>query len=454
MRITAGVDSNSQRAAFAASVLLLAGSFAAPPGIDLAVRLAAALAFCAGFILRDPRQGTFWTALVAAGCNAYLFARKLDSAGDSACNVNEVINCDVVNQSAASEMFGVPITLFGLGFYAGLMLAAMFHKSSTPRLFQVSGLFAVLNLIYSAWLAYQASLIGAVCFVCITIYAANALLLWAALEGLKKNEERLRPAPALLTSWTTLIISGTFAVVVIGGAGQWNQVKAKDPAQAIKKAQQSDAPVELDANMLAQLYMQPANPVELDGSEHVLGDPNAPYLLVEWADYGCPHCAIAASELPQLVKEMPNIQVRFKAFPLSGPCNPAMQSDGDPRRCQAAAAVECAGDQAKFWDLQHLVFANQQNLEDDDLAFMANQVGLDMDAWKACMAGPEVWEGIKSDSLAGVKAGVQGTPSMFLKGTHGDDFIMLNAGVAGAYALIQTHMSGTPLPPAGPYQGR
>jgi protein-disulfide isomerase len=175
---------------------------------------------------------------------------------------------------------------------------------------------------------------------------------------------------------------------------------------------------------------------------------------VEWADYGCPHCALAAQELPELIKQMPNVQLRFKVFPLSGLCNPALESQEGGERCQAAAAAECARGQDKFYELQHLIFVNQTNLSDSELTFMAKQVGLDMDAWTACFEGQEVWEGIRADAEAGLRAGVMGTPAMFLKGTHGDTFIELHAGAAGAFALIQAQQNGTSLPPPGPHRGR
>lgn len=433
--------------------MLLAGPFAGE-GYDLVCYLGGALLVCAGAIARDARKGTLATAILAFCSNAYLYSRKLESAaGDSRCNINDVMNCDIVNTSAASEMFGLPITLFGMAFYAGLALAAMLHERNTPRFFQISGLFAIVNLGYSAYLAWESKQLGAVCVVCISIYIANALLFWAAWKGLKEGESGLfDDLGSALTAWTTLILASTFGMVVLVGAGHWRaQGAASDPIERIEKHRGEEVDPN-DPEVLAQLYSEPRGPITLDGSEPVLGNPDAPYQLVEWADYGCPHCARASTEVAQLVRENPDFSVRFKVFPLTSQCNPGIEADGGPERCRAAQATECARRQAdeKFWHLSHLIFANQSHMDDDSLRFMAEQAELDMGAWNTCMDDDTVLEGIRADAMAGLRTGIFGTPSFFMKGTHGDTWIEVPAGVPAAYLLSEAHKNGVALKPPGP----
>jgi len=430
-----------------AAIFAIAGFVNPFEGADVMAWMSALLAASAGVIQSSPRKGVFTTAGVCLGANAYLLARKIDTSGSSACNVNELINCDVVNNSAASEMFGIPITLFGVGFYGGLVAATLFSEKFTPRLHQINALFAILTLVYSAYLAYQAKLIGAVCVMCISIYVGNALLLWAGLKGLKEEDRRLfDDLGGLVTANGLLVIGGAFALTVLGGTA----MLPKQPADLHSASQPADPDVDPNSmEFLAQLFSTPRGQVELDGTEAALGNPDAPYLLVEWADYGCPHCARASLEIKQLVQEFPQIQVRFKTFPLTAACNPGLDFDGGPERCKAAMTAECAGEQGKFWELQRLLFANQGRFADDDLAYMANQVGVDMDAWTSCMEGKDVVDGIVADAQAGVKAGVSGTPAMFLKGTHGDRFIeVVSAGAA--LRLMEVHSNGGMLPEPGP----
>lgn len=439
---------------YAVGAALVVGGFAAPPGVDVACWLAGLLVASAGAIVQDSRRGSAATALVAFGANAYLFSRKLDATGVSRCNVNEVVNCDVVNTSAASELFGLPIVLFGMGFYLGLAFAAMMNPRNTPRFHQVSGLFAIFNLGVSAWLAWEAKKLGAVCVVCISIYAANGLLMWAALRGLPAEGRRLfDELGEVPTSWTNLVIASTFAMVVLLGAGQWRAARPTTvglPQPGTATGQPGGSLDPTDPKVLAQLYHLPRGPITLDGTEPVIGPANARYQLVEFADFGCPHCARASQEVLALIKESPDFNVRFKVFPLTGACNPGIERDTGIERCRAAQAAECGHRQGRFWELSHLIFANQTYLQDSDLRYMAEQTGLDLAAYDACMADATVMEGIRADALAGVRAGLHGTPAFFLKGTHGDLVVEVPGGVPAAYALAEAQKAGVVLAEPGP----
>jgi len=414
-----------------------------PPGGTLIAGLLAALFACAAVVASSPRWGILATSALAFGANAYLFSRKLDTAsGPSACNVGEVLNCDVINTSAASEMFGLPITLFGMGLYLGLGLVTLYDRKATPRIFQVTGLFAALSLAYSAYLGWVSSQLGAFCVVCATIYVSNALLLWAAVKGARAEGRALfDEAGGMFGSTSMLTVIGTFLVVVVLGANSWNRTAG--PAGAPGTASAAD-PADL-----SRWFTTPAGAVELDGTEPVLGDPSARYTIVEWADFACPHCANASKELERVVQEYP-VKVHFKHFPLTGECNDALSPGNMPERCRAAQAVECAGRQGRFFDMSHLVFKNQGYFADRDLAHMAEQVGLDVSAWSQCMDDPTVLDDVRADAAAGVRAGVRGTPALFLYGTHGSDYIELTWGPTSAVRLIEALESGATLPPPGP----
>jgi protein-disulfide isomerase/uncharacterized membrane protein len=400
--------------------------------------------FAAGAIAHAPRTGTLITAIGAFSANAYLFSRKMAmGAGDAACNISEVINCDAVNSSPYSEAFGVPITLIGMAFYAGLAAASLFAPKKTPRFHQLNALFAIVSLVYSLFLGAVSAQMGHVCVVCLSLYADNALLLWAGLRGMSSSGTRLTDdLGGLATSRSFMTITAGFAIVLLVGGSAWRGRPAAMPTGS------GDT---LSAETLGAMYTLPAADVRLDGSEPILGDKNAPYLLVEFADYACPHCARAERELHALVEELPQLQVRFKPFPLTSQCNPQLQFDGGSERCIAAFGTECARQQGRFWEYSASVFRNQQYMSTEDLTFQAEQVGLDVAQWKDCIERPDTRQGVLADAQAGQDAGVNGTPTMFLKGTHGERWIMITQGPAAAKKLIEAHAAGVVLPEPGPY---
>jgi protein-disulfide isomerase len=96
----------------------------------------------------------------------------------------------------------------------------------------------------------------------------------------------------------------------------------------------------------------------------------------------------------------------FKHFPLS------FHKDAMP----AAIASMAAFEQGKFWEYQDLLFENQKNLKPADLELYAQQIGLDMEKWKADVAAEKGKAKINQDVAEGNRIGVRGTPSVYING--------------------------------------
>lgn len=473
------MNTNTQYAPFAVALVVGLSGFVLGDWSLMAWLLAAAIA-CGGVILLETRWGILATSVLGLGCSSYLFTRKLESAsGPALCNVNDVINCDVVNSSAASELFGIPISLLGAGFFLGMAIAAILAKDASARLFSTSAALSSIGCLYSLYLAYESKQLGAVCVMCITIYLCCGLLLWAGLRGLKQSGNSLAvELPKIPGSTSFVTTSAVLVIVVLLGHTTWSstarrgpqlpEITGAAPAPAPANTPASPEPHDhphpeephdhphpspggtLDPETVAQLgqsYTYARGPVALSGSEPVLGDPNAPYTIVEFADFGCPHCAQAAVQLKQLVQQVPEVQVRFRPFALSGACNPALQGQEGVERCRAAMASECANHQGRFWEYSSRVFANQRDLSDSSLLASAQAVGLDLPAFQTCMQDQETVRAVAEHAMAGARAGVMGTPALFLKGVHEDRWLDVCWGPEAVLALIELHRSGEPLPP-------
>ncbi len=453
----------------AAGVVALAGFFLGDWSL-MAWLLAATIA-CTGIILEDTRWGVFATAVLGLGCSAYLFNEKLSAGGGpSLCDINEVISCNTVNSSAASELFGIPIALLGSGFFLGVAIAALVSREASARLFTTVALLGGVGVLYSLYLAFEAAQLGAVCVMCITIYLCNGLLTWAGWRGVTQAGEELQQNVSHVpTSNSFVAISATFAVVVLIGLSTWSGQdegpslpeitgEREDPESAPGgTAATDDGPKEgnepasktADAELMKQLSMMfsyPSGTVELAGDEPVLGDPSAPYLVVEYADFGCPHCAHASSLLKQLVQQVPEIQVRFRPFPLSGACNPVLESKERVDRCRAAMAAECANQQGRFWDYATELFSKQSDLSDARLAQVTRELGLDGAAWQSCMQDQQTVRSIAASAVAGDRAGVKGTPALYVRGLTDDRWVEVCMGPEAILALVDAHQKGLKLP--------
>jgi protein-disulfide isomerase len=140
----------------------------------------------------------------------------------------------------------------------------------------------------------------------------------------------------------------------------------------------------------------------------VLGEAKAPVAVVEFSDYQCPHCAVANKPLHDLVTGPEKAKARLcsKFFPLPG----------HARARIAAGCAEYARRHGKFWPMNDLLFARQDELDDENLKAYAKQVGLD-----GTQMLKEVYAGkfepvIESHLQEGIGARVQATPTIFVNG--------------------------------------
>ncbi|MBV9303164.1 MAG: thioredoxin domain-containing protein [Acidobacteriaceae bacterium] len=145
------------------------------------------------------------------------------------------------------------------------------------------------------------------------------------------------------------------------------------------------------------------------GGSPVLGQQNAPITLVEFSDFQCPYCAAAAPELEAVLKAYPTqAKLVFKQFPLE------MHS----RAALAAAAAIAAQRQGKFWAMHDAMFSARDNLSRDNLISLAQKNGLDLKRFQEDLDSTEVQEAVTRDVQDGDRAGVTGTPTLFINGQH------------------------------------
>jgi uncharacterized membrane protein len=86
----------------------------------------------------------------------------------SFCDFGESFNCDIVNRSIYSVIFGIPVALIGIIGYLGLLgLATVYRaKAQTPALLLIASL---AGLGFALYLTYiEAFLLAVWCILCLT----------------------------------------------------------------------------------------------------------------------------------------------------------------------------------------------------------------------------------------------------------------------------------------------
>ena len=149
-----------------------------------------------------------------------------------------------------------------------------------------------------------------------------------------------------------------------------------------------------------------------------IGPADAPLTLVEFSDFFCPACQRAAKmNTVLLAAHRRDLRFVFKHFPLDSSCNDKISRMVHPGACQVAAASECAHAQGKFWPFHDMLFEYGHTYQLANLEGDIGRLGMDVAAFKACMASGQGLEAVKRDIAEGAaKAKVVSTPTFVFNG--------------------------------------
>jgi protein-disulfide isomerase len=141
------------------------------------------------------------------------------------------------------------------------------------------------------------------------------------------------------------------------------------------------------------------------------GPDGAPITIVEFADFECPHCRAAVPMVDAVLAAHPDkVRLVYKFAVLS------MHVHADP----AARAAWAAGQQGKFWEMEHLLFERQEHLEQGDLERYAQMLKLDVDKWKTDMESQAAKDRLAQDHKLFEDLKLQGTPTLYVNGRELD----------------------------------
>jgi protein-disulfide isomerase len=175
--------------------------------------------------------------------------------------------------------------------------------------------------------------------------------------------------------------------------------------------------------LLSQRPAQAAQPANVAakvsvGDGPILGKKDAPVTLIEFSDYQCPFCGRFFNNTFATLKtdyiDTGKVRYVFRDFPLD---------TIHPQARKAAEAAHCAGEQGKYWEMHDTLFKNQGALIADNLKHFARELGLETDAFNACLDQGKYADAVNQHQAAGSAAGITGTPGFFVGKTGADGTI-------------------------------
>jgi protein-disulfide isomerase len=153
------------------------------------------------------------------------------------------------------------------------------------------------------------------------------------------------------------------------------------------------------------------------------GPASAPVTIVEFSDFACPYCRGASANLESVRRQFGDrVRVVYRQFPLARI---------HPHARKAAEASLCADEQGLFWAMHDALFRDPSKLAVGDLKRTAAELKLDLERFNRCLDAGKYEKRVDADLDAGRKAGVEGTPTIFVNGRY------VRGGVPEIAAVVQ-----------------
>ncbi|MCO4772668.1 MAG: thioredoxin domain-containing protein [Deltaproteobacteria bacterium] len=398
---------------------------------------------------------------------------------DQWCDVSGTFNCTAVARSKYSHISlsedgtPIPVSLPAVGFFALLALLGGLAGLTSDQekrnpILALAALVLVPALAFSLYLlAVQVFALKTFCIKCLlldaTVLGAFIVAIVSHGGGMSAVMDSMKRIPK-----GTLVIALLLGLVVNGVywssySGKVDTQEAKNAAIAaargdskpkddhaghghaagegheeeksledLSPAEQEEVKKQL-AEILAQaraaigqFYSEyetfPKKELDLNSFDGVKGSTDALVRVVEFADFECPHCQMAAPQVKDIVERYGDkVEVVFKNYPLGKKCNADLSRDMHPDACEAAVAVQCAGRQGSYWEMHDIVFATAaegESIGTRRLKKIAEKLNLDKNQFGACLTDDTAWNEVREQVADGKAAGISGTPSFFVNGVQ------------------------------------
>lgn len=337
--------------------------------------------------------GIFLLSAMMIGFSLYLtqhyfdlkFPTGLES--KSLCNISQFFNCDKTTLSAASNIFGIPISLFG-AIIGGLTMLGMIIKNEDYE----RTIFFALAINFVGCIAlflYSLLILKGLCPFCSFYYIVSGVVLYL----FQKRSSDMKPSLKYLAGFAILTLALS--------AGVKMNVDSKTKAQG-----------DVATDLIKQYYSLPDLGTPTISSQYKIASAeNAPIKMVIFSDFECPACRALSEMMPLITARYEGkIDIQYFFYPLDNSCNPSMDRALHQYACKAAFAASCmpAKDFARTHDE---IFHNQDKFESGYIdQFIKNN------KLETCVADPKTKENVVALIKAANPFNIRSTPSYLING--------------------------------------
>lgn len=349
------------------------------------------------------------------------------------CGGQKNTGCSVINHSDLSELFSLPMALWGYIFYMiilSLLVLSFLGKKEDQennRTYYMAALFylSALGLIFDLYLGfYSIFILKTICNLCgVTYLATLGLLIITILWGAKMDKDIFKIKNAIglfMKVKLNLLIQFILILLILSGTGffVYSQTRAEKHAQSHKESQELEKAIrELAENFQKQ------KPIEINLADRpFIGNKNARIEIVEFIDPLCPHCRTTTNWLKSYQKKHPKKVKLYQLFyPLDSQCNKNMGRQMHPGACFLSYVQYCSNEQNKFWVFNEWMFQNLEHWYKSGVVpdYVYNNmasININAEKIKSCIKKNKYNDYVIKDILMGEKFDLTGTPTIIVNG--------------------------------------
>jgi protein-disulfide isomerase len=339
----------------------------------------------------------------------YFELRNGTSAFKSLCNITQKMNCDAVTASRYADLLpGFPIASFAMGLFLALFIVSIIGHSKPWRqeaartAFALSVFATFVSIPYFLIMAFQ---LQTYCLFCLVVDALSLTALISTWTLLKPVGLEASPFSWRVDWQKGKVLWGACIASLLISVLGW---------QAINTSPISSAEIQ---KMAAEVLNTPPVAVQTSDEFPSIGPRTAPITVVEFSDFQCPFCRMAALSLNSVLNAYGDqIRVEFRNFPLDQSCNSAVQFTPHPRACESAKAALCAHRQGRFEQAYQELFDRQASLVSKSPLALLESSDLNGPQMEACLQSSEVSTAILRDIEEAKQLGIRSTPTFYVNG--------------------------------------
>jgi len=161
--------------------------------------------------------------------------------------------------------------------------------------------------------------------------------------------------------------------------------------------------------------------------DHILGNPNAEVIIVEYSDTECPYCKVFHQTMHRIISEYGKdgkVAWIYRHFPIASLHSKA------PNEAQATECAAELGGNDTFWKFIDLLYSrtdSNNTLDPAELPKIAKDVGLDQKKFNECLSSGKYATKVASQVVDAQKAGAEGTPHSVLVTKNGQKIAIKGA---------------------------